>query len=87
MMSEKTYKKYYKKDKKGYNHNEWIYFLNKIIGFILAFGSVVNLIIFALFGIEVAGFTSFIAFTTVGIAKLIINTIKYFNNIYNIWNN
>ena len=83
-----SYKKYYHKNfKRGYNHKEWIYFLNKIIDFLLMFGSIINLIVFAVCGLKIAGLTSFICFSVIGIAKTIVKIIKQINNVYSIWNN
>lgn len=70
---------YNKNFKKGYNHKEWIELLNAIINFLMIFGAIINLIIFAFCGFNVAGITSFFSYLLVGASKLTINLISYFN--------
>ena len=83
----KYYNSYSKNYRKNYSSKRWIYMFNSIINLLLILGSIINIIIFVFYGLEVAGLIAFALFTTIGISKLIIRIIKYINNIYYIWNN
>ena len=64
--------------KKGYNHNEWINLCDAIINFLIVFGSIINLIIFAFLGFNIACYTAFFSYLIMGISKLAIVIIRYF---------
>ena len=72
--------------KKGYNHEEWIELCDAIINFLMIFGAVINLIVFAFFGFNIAGLTSFFSYLLVGASKTSICLIRYFNP-EDKWNN
>lgn len=63
---------------KGYNHNDWINLCDNIVNFLIVFGTIINLIIFAIFGFTFSCFTSFVTLMVMGVCRLSVSLIKYF---------
>ena len=63
--------------KKGFTHEEWIEFLDKIVNFLVVFGATINLIIWGLMGFQFAKLTSFFTLMLIGVCRLSVNIIKY----------
>lgn len=65
--------------KKGYNHNDWLLFVDDIINFLIIFGSIIDLVIWACLGLKIACFIAFLMLMTIGLGKTIIGMINFFN--------
>ena len=65
--------------KNGYNHNDWLLAIDNIINFLIVFGSIIDLSIWAVFGLKVASFIAFLMLMTVGFGKTIISIINFFH--------
>ena len=63
--------------KKGYNHNDWLLFIDDIINFLIIFGSIIDLSIWAVFGLKVASFIAFLMLMAIGLGKTIIGMINF----------
>lgn len=64
---------------KNYNHNDWLLFVDDIINFLIVFGSVIDLVVWALFGLKTACFIAFLMLMLIGLGKTIIGIINFFN--------
>lgn len=65
--------------KKGYNHNDWLLLVDDIINFLIVFGSIIDLSIWAVFGLKVASFIAFLILMAIGLGKTTIGIINFFN--------
>ena len=65
--------------KNGYNHNDWLLAIDNTINFLIVFGSIIDLSIWAVFGLKVASFIAFLMLMTVGLGKTIISIINFFH--------
>lgn len=65
--------------KKGYNHNDWLLFVDDIINFLIVFGSIIDLVIWACLGLKIACFIAFLMLMTIGLCKTVIGMINFFN--------
>ena len=65
--------------KKGYNHNEWLLFVDDVINFLIIFGSIIDLVIWACLGLKIASFIAFLMLMTIGLGKTIIGMINFFH--------
>lgn len=65
--------------KKGYNHNDWLLFVDYIINFLIVFSSIIDLSIWAVFGLKIASFIAFLMLMAIGFGKTIIGIINFFH--------
>ena len=65
--------------KNGYNHNDWLLLVDDIINFIIVFGSIIDLVIWACLGLKMACFIAFLMLMAIGLGKTIIGMINFFN--------
>ena len=65
--------------KNGYNHNDWLLLVDDIINFLIVFGSIIDLSIWAVFGLKVASFIAFLMLMAIGLGKTIIGMINFFH--------
>lgn len=65
--------------KNGYNHNDWLLFVDDIINFLIIFGSIIDLVIWACLGLKIACFIAFLMLMLIGLGKTIIGMINFFN--------
>ena len=65
--------------KKSYNHNDWLLLVDNIINFLIVFGSIIDLVIWACFGLKIACFIAFLMLMIIGLGKTIISMINFFH--------
>lgn len=65
--------------KKGYNHKDWLLLVDDIINFLIIFGSIIDLSIWAVFGLKVASFIAFLMLMVIGLGKTTIGIINFFH--------
>jgi hypothetical protein len=65
--------------KKGYNHNEWLLLIDNMINFLIVFSSIIDLSIWAVFGLKVASFIAFLMLMMIGLGKTTIGIINFFH--------
>jgi hypothetical protein len=65
--------------KNGYNHNDWLLLIDDIINFLIVFSSIIDLSIWAVFGLKVASFIAFLMLMMIGLGKTIIGMINFFH--------
>lgn len=65
--------------KNGYNHNDWLLFIDDIINFLIIFGSIIDLSIWAVFGLKMACFIAFLMLMAIGLGKTTIGIINFFH--------
>ena len=65
--------------KNGYNHNDWLLLVDDTINFLIVFGSIIDLSIWAVFGLKVASFIAFLMLMLIGLGKTIIGMINFFH--------
>lgn len=65
--------------RKGYNHNDWLLLVDNIINFLIVFGSIIDLSIWAIFGLKVASFIAFLILMAIGLGKNAISIINFFH--------
>lgn len=65
--------------KKEYNHNDWLLLIDDIINFLIIFGSIIDLVIWACLGLKMACFIAFLMLMSIGLGKTIIGMINFFN--------
>ena len=67
------------KFKKGYNHNDWLLAIDNTINFLIVFGSIIDLVIWACLGLKIACFIAFLMLMLIGLGKTIIGMINFFH--------
>ena len=65
--------------KKGYNHKDWLLLIDDAINFLIVFGSIIDLVIWACLGLKMACFIAFLMLMAIGLGKTTIGIINFFH--------